>query len=282
MKFLLVIATILTIGAAITANGFASESGSDSSTIRLGVSSSLRDTGLLDYLLPIYGQQFGNKFVAIAVGSGKALGMGRRGEVDGVWVDSPSAEARFVGQGYGIERYPTMQNNLVLLGPKRDPAKVSGSENIYSALSKIKRKGALFVSRGDDSGTHQRELRLWDEAGIDPHGEPWYSELGMSMIGALKAADDQKAYLIADEATFRMAKLTQLEILLRDKDHLHNYYSIMAVNPKHAANINFTGMLGFIQWLVSPEGQKAIASYQESGHQLYKSELLFLYDDDSD
>ncbi len=133
---------------------------------------------------------------------------------------------------------------------------------------------------GDDSGTHQRELSLWGDAGLDPYGAPWYLEVGVGMREAIAIAEDKDAYIISDRATFLYLKPKGLSLLLEDSDHLYNYYSIIAVNPKHFADVNYRGMHTFIQWLISSRGQKVIASYQDSGHQLFQPEQMFLYDDD--
>lgn len=206
-----------------------------------------------------------------AVGTGRALRLGRQGAVDAVLVHAPEAESHFVFTGYGIDRRPIMFNYFVVAGPTDDPAGVRVARHIQGAMVRIAGSGAGFVSRGDDSGTHKKEFRLWNEAGIEPYGNPWYLELGVGMAGALKAASDKKYYTLSDKGTWLAhAPNLELTLLFEGGRLLYNPYHVIAVNPERHANVNHAGARTLIQWLVSEEAQGLIDAYRIDGTQLFR------------
>jgi tungstate transport system substrate-binding protein len=208
----------------------------------------------------------------IAQGTGQALDTGRRGDADVVFVHAKSAEEKFLAEGQGVKRYPVMYNDFVLIGPKSDPAAIKGKD-VVTALKTIKEKQAPFISRGDRSGTHIAELALWSkDAGTDIDKEKgvWYKSIGQGMGAALNMASASNAYLLSDRGTWLSFKNKgSLEILVEGDKRLFNQYGVILVNPAKHPNVKKELGQGFIDWLVSPEGQKAIANYKISGTQLF-------------
>ena len=233
---------------------------------------STEQSGLFGYLLPIFEKQTGIQVRVVALGTGQALDMARRGDADVVFVHAKSAEEKFLAEGEGVKRFPVMYNDFVLIGPKSDPAKVAGSKDILDALKKIQAAQAPFVSRGDRSGTHIAELELWKAAGIDLEKAkgPWYRDTGQGMGPALNTASSMNAYVLADRGTWLAFKNRgDLTILVEGDKRLFNQYGVMLVNPaKHPSVKKDLGQT-FVDWVVSPEGQKAIAGYKINGEQLF-------------
>jgi tungstate transport system substrate-binding protein len=240
--------------------------------ITVASTTSTEQSGLFGYLLPIYEQQTGVKVRVVALGTGQALDVGRRGDADVVFVHARAAEEKFMAEGQGVRRYPVMYNDFVLIGPKNDPAKVAGSKDILAALKKIEAAQAPFVSRGDRSGTHMAELDLWKAAAvdIDKSKGPWYRDTGQGMGPALNTAASMGAYVLADRGTWLAFKnRSDLTILVEGDKRLFNQYGVMLVNPEKHPNVKKNLGQQFIDWLVSPAGQKAIADYKIGGEQLF-------------
>jgi tungstate transport system substrate-binding protein len=240
--------------------------------ITVASTTSTEQSGLFGYLLPIYEQQTGVKVRVVALGTGQALDVGRRGDADVVFVHARAAEEKFLAEGQGVKRYPVMYNDFVLIGPKNDPAKIAESKDILSALKKIAAAQAPFVSRGDRSGTHMAELELWKGAGvdIDESKGPWYRDTGQGMGPALNTAASMGAYILTDRGTWLAFKNRgDLEILVEGDKRLFNQYGVMLVNPDKHPNVKRDLGQQFIDWLVSAAGQKAIADYKINGQQLF-------------
>lgn len=240
--------------------------------ITVASTTSTEQSGLFAYLLPVFEKKTGIQVRVVALGTGQALDLARRGDADVVFVHAKAAEEKFLAEGEGVKRYPVMYNDFVLIGPKSDPAKIAGGKDILEALKKIQAAQAPFVSRGDRSGTHMAELKLWQEAGIDLDKSkgPWYRDTGQGMGPALNTASSMNAYLLADRGTWLAFKNRgDLAILVEGDKRLFNQYGVMLVNPdKHPAVKKDLGQT-FIDWLVSAEGQKAIAGYKIGGEQLF-------------
>jgi tungstate transport system substrate-binding protein len=240
--------------------------------ITVASTTSTEQSGLFGYLLPIYEQQTGVKVRVVALGTGQALDVGRRGDADVVFVHARAAEDKFLAEGQGVRRYPVMYNDFVLIGPKSDPARVGGRDGILLAMKKIEAAQAPFVSRGDRSGTHIAELALWKAATIDIEKSKggWYRETGQGMGPALNTAAAMNAYILADRGTWLAFKNRgDLAILVEGDKRLLNQYGVMLVNPdKHPAVKKELGQQ-FIDWLVSPAGQKIIGDYKINGEQLF-------------
>ena len=240
--------------------------------ITVASTTSTEQSGLFGYLLPIYEKQTGVKVRVVALGTGQALDVGRRGDADVVFVHARSAEEKFLAEGQGVKRFPVMYNDFILIGPKGDPAKIAGGKDILAALKKVQAAQAPFVSRGDRSGTHMAELDLWKASGIDLDKAkgPWYRDTGQGMGPALNTATSMGAYILADRGTWLAFKNRgELTILVEGDKRLFNQYGVMLVNPeKHPAVKKELGQQ-FIDWLVSPAGQKTIADYKINGEQLF-------------
>jgi tungstate transport system substrate-binding protein len=240
--------------------------------ITVASTTSTEQSGLFKHILPIFEKKSGIKVRVVALGTGQALDLARRGDADVVFVHARSAEERFVREGYGVKRIPVMYNDFVLIGPKADPARIAGGNDIVEALKKIRSAGAPFVSRGDRSGTHIAELDLWKSAGIDIAKEkgPWYRETGQGMGPALNTSSSMGAYVLSDRATWlAFRNRGELAILVEGDKRLFNQYGVMLVNPAKHASVKRADGQAFIDWLVSGEGQKAIADYGIGGQQLF-------------
>ena len=240
--------------------------------ITVASTTSTEQSGLFGYLLPIYERETGVKVRVVALGTGQALDVGRRGDADVVFVHARAAEEKFLAEGQGVKRFPVMYNDFILVGPKGDPAKIAGGKDILAALKKVQAAQAPFVSRGDRSGTHVAELDLWKASGIDLDKAkgPWYRDTGQGMGPALNTATSMGAYILADRGTWLAFKNRgELTILVEGDKRLFNQYGVMLVNPeKHPAVKKELGQQ-FIDWLVSPAGQKTIADYKINGEQLF-------------
>jgi tungstate transport system substrate-binding protein len=233
---------------------------------------STEQSGLFSHLLPAFENDTGIKVRVVAVGTGQALDIGRRGDADVVFVHDRAAEDKFMNEGEGVRRYPVMYNDFVLIGPKSDPAKVGGNKDVLDALRKIAAAQAPFVSRGDRSGTHAAELRYWQSAGVDLEKAkgPWYRDTGSGMGPALNTASSMNAYILADRGTWLSFKNRgDLTILVEGDRRLFNQYGVMLVNPQKHPNVKKELGQAFVDWLISPRGQTTIAAYKIDGEQLF-------------
>ena len=240
--------------------------------ITVASTTSTEQSGLFGHLLPVYEKQTGVKVRVVALGTGQALDVGRRGDADVVFVHARAAEEKFLAEGQGVKRYPVMYNDFVLIGPKSDPAKIGGGKDITAAMKRIEAAQTPFVSRGDRSGTHMAELDLWKASGvdIDKSKGPWYRDTGQGMGPALNTAASMNAYILADRGTWLAFKNRgDLTILVEGDKRLFNQYGVMLVNPEKHPNVKRDFGQQFIDWLVSPEGQSAIAGYRIDGQQLF-------------
>jgi len=240
-------------------------------SIVVASTTSTQDSGLFGYLLPIFKAKTNIDVKVIAQGTGQALDTARRGDADVVFVHAKSQEERFIAEGFGVKRFDVMYNDFVLIGPKGDPAGVKGKD-IATALRAIQAKAAPFVSRGDKSGTHSAELALWKQAGIDIAATKgsWYREIGQGMGAALNTAGAMNAYVLSDRGTWISFKNRgDLEIVVEGDKRLFNQYGIMLVNPEKFPSVKKELGRSFVDWLVSPEGQAAIAGYKIDGQQLF-------------
>jgi tungstate transport system substrate-binding protein len=244
----------------------------DDPFITVASTTSTEQSGLFGHLLPIYEKKSGVKIHVVALGTGQALDVARRGDADVVFVHARAAEEKFLSEGEGVKRFPVMYNDFVLIGPKSDPAKVGGGKDIVVALKKLEAAHVPFVSRGDRSGTHMAELALWKTAGIDIDKSKgaWYRDTGQGMGPALNTAASMGAYILADRGTWLAFKNRgDLTILVEGDKRLFNQYGVMLVNPDKHANVKKALGQQFIYWLISPEGQAAIAAYKINGEQLF-------------
>jgi tungstate transport system substrate-binding protein len=242
-------------------------------SIVVSSTTSTQDSGLFGYILPLFKEKTGIDVKVIAQGTGQALDTGRRGDSDVVFVHAKSAEQKFLAEGEGVKRHPVMYNDFVLIGPKSDPAGIKGTKDVAQALKTIKDKQADFISRGDRSGTHIAELALWNkDAGIDIEKEkgPWYKSIGQGMGAALNTAGASNGYVLSDRGTWLSFKNKgDLQILVEGDKRLFNQYGVMLVNPAKHPNVKKELGQAFIDWLISPDGQKAIANYKINGEQLF-------------
>ncbi len=240
--------------------------------ITVASTTSTQDSGLFGHLLPIFTKKTGIEVKVVAQGTGQALDTGRRGDADVLFVHAKPAEEKFVAEGYSKARKPVMYNDFVLIGPKSDPAGIKGTGDIAKALQTISTKGAPFVSRGDRSGTHQAELKLWTTAGIDiaKAKGPWYREIGQGMGAALNMASASNGYVLADRGTWISFKNRgDLDIAVAGDKRLFNQYGIMLVNPDKFPHVAAADGQAFIDWVTGAEGQAAIAGYKIGGQQLF-------------
>jgi tungstate transport system substrate-binding protein len=240
--------------------------------ITVASTTSTEQSGLFNHILPLFEKKTGIQVRVVALGTGQALDVARRGDADVVFVHARSAEEKFVAEGYGVMRLPVMYNDFVLIGPKADPANAAGTKNILEGLRRIKRVDAPFVSRGDRSGTHMAELALWKQAGIDIDREKgaWYRDTGQGMGPALNSASSMNAYVLADRATWISFKNRgALAVLVEGDKRLFNEYGVILVNPEKHKHVKKEMGQAFIDWIVSEEGQRAIAGYKINGEQLF-------------
>jgi tungstate transport system substrate-binding protein len=230
---------------------------------------STENSGLFKHILPIFKQKTGVDVRVVAQGTGQALDMGRRGDCDVVFVHNKAAELKMVQEGWFVNRHDVMYNDFVIVGPKSDPAKLAGSKDVVAAFGKIRDAQAPFASRGDKSGTHSAELRIWKAAGIEPKGD-WYRETGSGMGATLNTASGMNAYALADRGTWLSFKNRgELVISVEGDQRLFNQYGVMLVNPAKHSHVKMDMGQAFIDWIVSPEGQSAIAAYKIGGEQLF-------------
>ena len=242
-------------------------------SIVVASTTSTQDSGLFGHILPLFKAKTGIDVKVVSQGTGQALDTARRGDADVVFVHAKAQEEKFLADGFGVKRYPVMYNDFILIGPKNDPAGIKGSKDIVAALKTIKTKAAPFISRGDKSGTHAAELALWKAANIDVAGTDkgsWYKEIGQGMGAALNTASASNAYVLADRGTWISFKNKgDLLIAVEGDKRLFNQYGVILVNPAKHPNVKKDLGQQFIDWLVSAEGQKAIADYKIDGQQLF-------------
>lgn len=240
--------------------------------LKLATTTSTANSGLLKYLHPVFEKKHGVVIYTIAVGTGQALRLGRNGDVDVVLVHARAAEDRFVADGHGVGRRGVMYNDFIVAGPAKDPAGVRGMRDAAAALQKIAEKKALWFSRGNDSGTHKKELELWRAAGLAKPAGGWYRALGQGMGNTLIAADEKGAYALADRGTYltlTAKKKVALEIAVEGDPKLFNPYGAIAVNPKRHPHVKHDLAMKYIGFLVSPEGQKLIGGFRMGGKVLF-------------
>ena len=263
------------IGAVITAISLMGLQGvavAQQNFITVASTTSTEQSGLFKHLLPVFEKKTGTQVRVVALGTGQALDMGRRGDADVVFVHDKVAEEKFVADGFGVRRFEVMYNDFVLVGPKDDPAKVAGSKDITDAYKRIAGSNSPFASRGDKSGTHAAELRLWKDAGIDPNTGKgsWYRETGSGMGPTLNTASAMNAYSVTDRGTWLSFKNRgDLVIVVEGDQKLFNQYGVMLVNTAKHPHVKKDPGQAFVDWLISPEGQQTIAAYKIGADQLF-------------
>ena len=239
----------------------------------LATTTSTQDSGLLDVLIPIFEAESGYTVQTVAVGTGQALKMGEEGNADVLLVHAPKSEEDFMAGGFGKDRAAVMHNDFVIVGPASDPAGIKGIASASDALKKIFESGTTFISRGDDSGTHKKELSLWESAQLDPNGQAWYLETGQGMGATLTVASEKNAYTLTDRGTYLATRQNlELEIVLEGDPPLLNPYHVITVNPDLHENINYDYAMAFYEFMISPEVQKVIESF---GVDKYGQPLFF-------
>jgi len=263
---LLAIVTLLLVGSALPSDA-------QQKTIILATTTSTQDSGLLDVLLPIFEKKTGYFVKTIAVGSGQAMAMGQKGEADVLLVHSPAAEKKFVAEGSGVNRRLVMHNDYIILGPSEDPAKIKGMKSATEAFKKIASAGALFLSRGDNSGTHSKERDVWKTAGMNPEGQKWYQQTGLGMGQTINVTNEKKGYTLADRGTYlALKKNLALDILVEGDAVLLNIYHVIEVNPAKWPKVNTPGAKAFADFMVAKETQEIIKTF---GVDKFGSPLFF-------
>ena len=240
-----------------------------SHTLRLATTTSTANSGLLKILLPEFEADTGIKVLTTAVGTGKALRLGRSGRADVLLVHAPEAEEEFVASGYGLARHKVMHNDFVVAGPKEDPAGIRNLDDVAEAFRRIAATQSGFISRADDSGTHKKELQLWEAAQVEPFG-PWYFETGQGMKGALEVADRRDSYILADHATWlALRRNLPLVLLVEGDERLFNPYGVIAVNPEKHPGVNRQNARIFIDWITSGKAREMIRAFRVEGEALF-------------
>lgn len=241
--------------------------------IRCASTTSTQNSGLFDYILPVFEKKTGIKVDIVAVGTGAAIEMGRRGDADVVFVHAKEQELKAVEEGLFVNRHDVMYNDFVIIGPPNDTAKIKEIKSVVEAFRKIGKSGELFVSRGDNSGTHTKELAIWKKAGIDPKGRKWYLEVGQGMEKTQRIANEKRAYTLTDRGTWLATKdndKLEMVIVLEGDSILFNQYGVMAVNPEKHKHVKYKEAMEFINWLISKDGRQTIASFRDKlGNQLF-------------
>lgn len=254
-QYIRISASILLVLLLATNMGFAQE------RLKMSTTTSTENSGLLSVLLPPFEEKFNVKVDVVAVGTGKALALGANGDVDVVFVHARAAEDKFVAEENGVNRRDVMYNDFIILGPEADPAGVKEAKSAAEALKKIADVQAEFISRGDDSGTHQKELEVWESAGIKPEGK-WYMEAGQGMGAVLTMANDKQAYTLSDRGTYlAFTEKMDLKVLFQGDPILYNPYGVIAVNPVKFPHVNYLKAMAFIGWVTSQEGQAIIKEF---------------------
>ena len=239
----------------------------------LASTTSTENSGLFAYILPMFEKKTGIKVKVVARGTGAAIEMGKRGDADAAFVHAKEQELKAIEEGYFVNRHDVMYNDFVIIGPPDDPAKIKGIKSAVDAFRKIAESGSLFVSRGDNSGTHTKELSIWGKADIDPKGKKWYLEAGQGMEKTQRIANEKRAYTLTDRGTWLATKENdklEMVILLEGDPILFNQYGVMAVNPERHKHVKYKEAQEFINWIISKDGQQAIASFKDKyGNQLF-------------
>jgi len=257
---------------AVAALAFAVPALAQDNSIVVASTTSTQDSGLFGHILPLFKKRTGINVKVVALGTGQALDVGRRGDADVVFVHARAEEEKLVAQGFGVKRYPVMYNDFVLVGPRSDPARIGKSKDIVQALRTIMGKTAPFISRGDRSGTHIAELHLWKDAGIDieQQKDGWYKSIGQGMGAALNTASASNAYVLADRGTWLSFKNKgELAVLVQGDKRLFNQYGVILVSPAKHPHVKKVQGQQFIDWLISSEGQRAIGDYKVNGEPLF-------------
>jgi tungstate transport system substrate-binding protein len=256
-----------------TANVFAGMAAPKQKNIILATTTSTQDTGLLDVLIPIFEKETGYFVKTIAVGSGQAMAMGQKGEADVLLVHSPDAEKKFIADGFGVNRMLVMHNDFIIVGPGDDPAKIKGVKSSAEALKLVAKAEGLFLSRGDNSGTHAKEKTLWKKADINPVGQKWYQETGLGMGQTLNVAAEKKGYTLADRGTYlSLKKNLGLDVLVEGDAALLNIYHVIEVNSTKWPKVNVAGAKAFADFMVSKKTQNIIKTF---GMDKFGSPLFF-------
>jgi len=264
-----IVATVFLLGMAWTASAAAPAQ----KNLILATTTSTQDSGLLDVLIPVFEKKTGYFVKTIAVGSGQAMAMGQKGEADVLLVHSPAAEKKFIAEGSGVNRLIVMHNDFVVVGPPSDPTAIKGSKTTPEGFKKIAAAGALFLSRGDNSGTHAKEKGIWKAAGINPEGQKWYQQTGLGMGQTLNVASEKKGYTLTDRGTWlSMQKNLALPILMEGDPILLNVYHVIQVNPAKWPKVNKDGAKAFSDFMVSAETQGIIKTF---GVEKYGGPLFF-------
>jgi tungstate transport system substrate-binding protein len=241
--------------------------------IKMASTTSTQNSGLFDYLLPIFEKKTGIKIDVVAVGTGASIEIGKRGDADVVFVHAKEQELKAVEEGFFVNRHDVMYNDFVIIGPPSDPAKIKGMKSAADAFKAIAGSGASFVSRGDKSGTNTKELSLWKKTGIEPAGQKWYLEVGQGMEKTQRVADEKKAYTLTDRGTWLATKdkdKLDLVIVLEGDPVLFNQYGVMAVNPEKHKHVKFKEAMQFVDWIISKDGQAAVAAFKDkNGNPLF-------------
>lgn len=259
----------LAVGATLLPFAAAPEAMAQERFITVASTTSTVNSGLFEAILPRFTEETGIEVRVLSQGTGQALDTGRRGDADVVFVHAKASEEAFVAEGFGVERFPVMYNDFVVVGPQGDPAGVAGTADAPAALAKIAEAKAAFASRGDDSGTHKAELALWQVAGVTPEGS-WYRETGQGMGATLNIAAEMPAYALTDRGTWiAFENKGDLEVTVEGDRRLFNQYGVILVNPERHPSVKADDGQAFIDWLVSEGGQEAIAGYQLNGQQLF-------------
>jgi len=263
----------LAVGLLLLAPGMAAGTAAAETRIKCASTTSTQNAGLFDYLLPLFDQKTGIKVDVVAVGTGAAIEIGKRGDADVVLVHARDLELKAVEEGFLVNRHDVMYNDFVIIGPPDDPAKIKGLKSALEAFKKIAGSNSLFVSRGDKSGTHTKELAIWKQAGIDPKGQKWYMEVGQGMEKTQRIANEKRAYTLTDRGTWlatRDKDKLEMVVVLEGDPVLFNQYGVMAVNPAKHQNVKHKEAMVFINWLISPEGQAAIGDFKDKhGNKLF-------------
>jgi tungstate transport system substrate-binding protein len=241
--------------------------------IRCASTTSTQNSGLFEYLLPLFEKKTGIKVDVVAVGTGAAIELGKRGDADVVFVHAKEQELKAVEEGWFVNRRDVMYNDFVIIGPSNDPAKIRGMKSAVSAFVTIAASGSSFVSRGDKSGTNTKELALWKKAGIEPAGQKWYLEVGQGMEKTQRIADEKRAYTLTDRGTWLATKdkdNLDMIIVLEGDPLLFNQYGVMAVNPEKHKEVKYKEAMEFVNWVTSKKGQAAIAAFKDkNGNALF-------------
>ncbi len=241
--------------------------------IKCASTTSTQNSGLLNYLLPLFEKKTGIKVDVVAVGTGAAIEIGKRGDADVVFVHAKEQELKAVEEGFFVNRHDVMFNDFLIIGPTNDPAKIKGAMTAANAFKKIAESGKPFVSRGDKSGTNTKELSIWKKVGIEPAGQKWYLEVGQGMEKTQRIADEKRAYTLTDRGTWLATKdkdKLDLVIVLEGDPALFNQYGVMAVNPEKFRTVKYKEAMEFVNWLISKEGQNVIAAFKDkNGNPLF-------------